>query len=99
MALVDRVGRVRAWAHAADGEGLADTIQRDGHDNDGKPGFDPAADVQPTQRGQDVIAQPPPAPPIIEAMITMFKVSMITWFTPPTINEGRAVGTMTFHIC
>ena len=39
-------------------------------------------------------SKPSPPAPIIEAMITMLRESMITWFTP-TISGARAAGIIT----
>ena len=39
---------------------------------------------------------PSPPAPIMEAMITMLRDSMMTWLTP-TMRVGRAAGIITFH--
>ena len=49
------------------------------------------------RRSADNTSKPSPPAPIIEAMITMFSDSMMTWLTP-TISASRADGTMTRHI-
>ena len=63
------------------------------HDGDARPRA--RADVEPAERGEHVVAEPPA--PIIEAMITMLSESMITWLTP-TISGAPAAGSMTCQV-
>ena len=58
----------------------------------------PASTPSPIRRRLSEVSTsyPRPPAPIIEAMITMLSESMMTWLMP-TISDGRADGTNTFH--